>query len=142
VKLAGRPRAHSELLSLFDPASSMEQAALAAPDRALSLLLETVAKKIEAGKKLAAEDLLAVLAASNRELLRQISQVREEMLRQIGQVSEEIGSVREEIAQVRGNWRGCTSVSTICRRFWRTCRRPSLNASTRRISASMISRKP
>jgi hypothetical protein len=55
----------------------MEQAALAALDKALSLLLETVAKKIEAGKKLAAEDLLAVLAASNRELLRQISQVRE-----------------------------------------------------------------
>ena len=66
----------------------MEQAALAALDKALSLLLETVAKKIEAVKKLAAEDLLAVLAASNRELLRQISQVREE-----------IGSVRGDDLQ-------------------------------------------
>ena len=79
----------------------MEQVAQAALDKALSLLLETVAKKIEAGKRLAAEDLLAVLAASNRELLRQIGQVREE-----------IGSVRGEIAQVRGKWRKCTSAST------------------------------
>jgi chromosome segregation ATPase len=91
VKLAGRPRAHSKLLSLFDPAFSMEQAALAALDKALSLLLETVVKEIEAGKRLTTENLLSVLAASNWELLRQI-----------GQVGEEIGSVRGEIAQVRG----------------------------------------
>jgi hypothetical protein len=70
----------------------MEHVTQAALDKALSLLLETVAKKVEAGKKLAAEDLLAVLAASNRELLRQIGQVREE-----------IGNVRGRSPRLGGN---------------------------------------
>jgi hypothetical protein len=56
------------------------------------LLLETVVKEIEAGKRLTTENLLSVLAASNWELLRQISQVREES-----------GNVMGGIAQVGGN---------------------------------------
>jgi predicted transcriptional regulator len=59
------------------------------------LLLKTVVKEIEAGKRLTTEDLLSVLAASNWELLRQISQVREE-----------IGNVMGEIAQVGGTSEG------------------------------------
>ena len=73
----------------------MELAAVAVDKAA-----EAVLRKIEAGKKLSAEDLVVLMIASNREIFKQIAQARDELTRAISQVRGEVAQVREEVAEV------------------------------------------
>jgi len=60
---------------------------------------EAVLRRVEAGKKLSAEDLVVLMIASNREILKQIAQTRDELTRAISQVRSEIAQVREKIVE-------------------------------------------